>query len=247
MTLASIIHSLWIGGIATQGLLATVLLSKKAWSRLPFFTCYSLFSFLASVTIFTIQKSPSVFFYGYWINETIGIVLGFAVVYEVFKHLFAVHGALLKLASVIFRCAIVGLLCVGLLMIFVQVPSGIGSVGKPILIIEQAMRIIEVGVLMFLFVCSSAFGLHWKQSEFGIALGLGLFATIELTAVTLRSEVGVQAWEILDVIRILAFNTSLLIWLGYLLAPERATSSAEIPKRAQLEQWNQVVMELISQ
>ncbi len=247
MTLASIIHALWIGGIATQGLLATVLLSKKAWRRLPFFTCYSLFSFLASVTIFTIQKSAFAFFYCYWITETVGIVLGFAVVFEVFRHLFSVHSALLKLASLIFRCAIVALLCVGLIVIFVQAPSSISSISKGVLVIEQATRIIEVGVLMFLFVCSSAFGLHWKQSEFGIALGLGLFATIELTAVTLRPQVGAQVWDVLSVVRILGFNASLLIWLGYLLAPERATSSAEIPKRAQLEQWNQAVMELISQ
>jgi len=246
MTLASTIHALWIGGMATQGLLAVILLSKKMWKRLPFFTCYSLFSFLASITIYAVQNHPVVLFYSYWLGETVSIVLGFAVVYEVFKHMFSVHGALLKLASLIFRCAVVGLLCVGLIMIFVQAPSGIGNVGKGILVIEQAMRIIEVGLLMFLFVCSSAFGLHWKQSEFGIALGLGLFATIELTAVTLRSQVGAQGSDILNVVRILAFTTSLLIWLGYLLAPERAVSSAEIPKRAQLEQWNQAVMELIS-
>jgi hypothetical protein len=246
MTLASIIHALWIGGMATQGVLATVLLSKKAWRQLPFFTCYSLFSFLASVTIFAIQKKPFAFFYCYWINETVGIVLGFAVVYEVFKHLFSVHGALLKLARLIFRCAIVGFLCIGLTMIFVQSPNATGSLGKGILVVEQATRIIEVGLLMFLFVCSSAFGLRWKQSEFGIALGLGLFATVELTAVTLRPQVGAQAWEILNVIRIVAFNTSLLVWLGYLLAPEQAASTAEIPKRAQLEQWNEAVMELIS-
>jgi hypothetical protein len=43
-----------------------------------------------------------------------------------------------------------------------------------------------------------------------------------------------------------SFSTSLLIWLGYLLAPERATTAVEVPKRAQLEQWNQAVTELIS-
>ena len=232
--------------MTTQGVLATVLLSKKAWRRLPLFTCYSLFSFLATVTIYIIQKSPFAFFYCYWITETIGIVLGFAVVYEVFKHLFSVHGALLKLARLIFRCAIAGFLCIGLIMIFVQTPNDIGGLGKGILVIEQATRIIEVGLLMFLFVCSSAFGLHWKQSEFGIALGLGLFATVELAVVTLLAEVGVQAADVLNVVRILAFNISLFIWLGYLLVPERATSNAEVPKRAQLEQWNEAVMELIS-
>jgi hypothetical protein len=46
--------------------------------------------------------------------------------------------------------------------------------------------------------------------------------------------------------RIAAFDCSLLIWLGYLLAPpERATSTLNVPK-AQLEQWNQAVTELIN-
>ena len=246
MTLASIIHDLWIAGMASQGLLVAVLISKNVWKKLPLFTCYALVNCLATATSYFLQNRPVAFFYSYWIGETIGIVLGFAVVYEVFKHLFSVHGALLKLASVIFRFAAAGLLCVGLVVIFVQTPVGIGNIGKGILVVEQATRIIEVGLLMFLFGCSSAFGLHWKQSEFGIALGLGLFATVELTAVTLRAQVGAQAWDVLNIVRILAFNVSLLIWVGYFLAPERATNNVEVPKRAQLEQWNQAVMELIN-
>jgi hypothetical protein len=34
--------------------------------------------------------------------------------------------------------------------------------------------------------------------------------------------------------------------MGYLLAPERAATAVEVPKQAQLEQWNQAVMELIN-
>jgi hypothetical protein len=39
----------------------------------------------------------------------------------------------------------------------------------------------------------------------------------------------------------------MFIWIIYLLAPELATSPAEMPKRAQLEQWNKAIMELIYQ
>ena len=46
--------------------------------------------------------------------------------------------------------------------------------------------------------------------------------------------------------KIVAFDCSLLIWLGYLLAPpERQPTPLDVPK-AQLEQWNQAVMELIN-
>jgi hypothetical protein len=88
--------------------------------------------------------------------------------------------------------------------------------------------------------------LHWRQNVFGIALGLGMFAAVELVTVTLIGHVSSATALTLALARGISFSASLLIWLGYLLLPERATSSAEIPKRAQLEQWNQAVMELIS-
>ena len=121
------------------------------------------------------------------------------------------------------------------------------GIANAVLLAAEAVRIVEVGLIMFLFLSSSAFGLHWRQSTFGIALGLGMYAAVELTTVTLMTHLSTSATEGLSLVRSLAFNFSLFIWLGYLLAPERATSSAEIPKRAQLEQWNQAVMELISQ
>ena len=111
---------------------------------------------------------------------------------------------------------------------------------------EEAARIVELGEIMFLFLSSSAFGLHWRQNEFGIALGLGTCAAVELFNVTLITHVSKETAQIFSLVRSLSFNFSLLIWLGYLLVPERTTSNAEIPKQDQLEQWNQAVMELIS-
>jgi hypothetical protein len=127
-----------------------------------------------------------------------------------------------------------------------QPPSQTSSLGVAVQAVEQATRIIEVGLLMILFICSAAFGLHWKQAEFGIALGLGFFATLELLALTLRPMVGHPGAALLNVVRIAALDCSLFIWLGYLLAPpERAATTVNVPK-AQLEQWNQAVTELIN-
>lgn len=242
-----------VTGIVLQGALAVVLLGRKAWKRYPLFTGYALFSFAGGMMLYFLEKRPpTVFFYSYWIEETIAMGLGFAVVYEVFKNLFSTHQALLKLAGLIFRWTAVALLCLGIVVVLVQLPGATslskavwGS--KAVWILEEATRIVEVGMLMFLFGASAAFGLHWKQAEFGIALGLGLYVAVHLATVTLRWQLGLQSWHVMDAVSILAFDSSLLVWLGYLLAPERVTSTAgEVPKRAQLEQWNQAVMELIS-
>lgn len=245
MTLKTLIEFLSIVGMVLQGALAVVLLSRKIWKRYPVFTGYALFSFVFGMMLYFLQQHRTIFFYGYWIEETIAMGLGFAVVYEIFKRLFSTHKALLRLASLIFLWTSAALLGLGLVVILVQLPVAT-DLSKAVWVLEEATRIVEVGLLMFLFGASAAFGLHWKQAEFGIALGLGLFVAVQLATVTLRSQPGTQAWYILNAVSILAFNTSLLVWLGYLLAPERVTHNGEIPKRAQLEQWNQAVTELIS-
>jgi hypothetical protein len=245
MTLTALIRDMGVMGLTFQGLLALALVVKKTWRQFPFFVGYVWVSFATSIAEYLLLRNPDAYFYVYWIGEALGIGLGLFVVYEIFKHLFTVHFALLRLATITFRIAAGVLLSAGL-VVFMQSPSHTSTLGTAVFAVEQATRIIEVGLLMILFICSAAFGLHWKQAEFGVALGLGFFATIELMAVTLRPLVGLHGAGLLNVMRIVAFDCSLLIWLGYLLTPERVSTNAEVPKRAQLEQWNQAVMELIS-
>ena len=66
---------------------------------------------------------------------------------------------------------------------------------------------------------------------------------MELIAVTMK----LQFSGTFNIVRSIAFDTSLLLWLGYLLAPESATQRTDVPKLSQLEQWNQALMELIHQ
>lgn len=230
-----------------QAVLIAVLWAKKVWRTFPLFVFYSTCNFVGAIVIYAARTRAALFFYTFWIAEAIGIVLGLAVVYEIFKHIFAVHAALKRLATLIFYWTVSALLIVGILVLVNHSPHGYSDISSAVLVIEEAIRIIEVGLLMFLFVFSTAFGLHWKTPVFGIAVGLGIFSAVELIAVTMRSQMSAGALDMLSMVRILAFTASLLIWLGYLLAPERVTSESELPKRAQLEQWNQAITELIHQ
>lgn len=246
MTLPYMIRDLGLVGLTLQGLLTVALLAKRSWRRFPFFSAYVCSSFAFGVAGYTLQTSRVLYFYTYWTGEALGIAFGLLVVYEIFRHIFSVHAALLRLATITFRIAIAILFSAGLIVFLMQPPSHTSNIGAAVQAVEQAARIIEVGLLMILFICSAAFGLHWKQAEFGIALGLGFFATIELMAVTLRPLVGHSGAVLLNVMRIAAIDCSLFIWLGYLLSPpERAKTKVDVPK-AQLEQWNQAVMELIN-
>lgn len=247
MSLTSTIHGLWYVQLALQVILSIAVVRGKAWRELPGFSAYILFVTSTSLLKLGIFRSHSgiAYFWVYWICEAVAIVLGLVVVREIFMKLFAPHLALRKLATLIFRVAIIMLVAFGCAVMYVQAPGAQGIMNS-VMIGEEATRIVEVGLIMFLFLSSGAFGLHWRQNVFGIALGLGIFTAVELVMLAVRLHLGPSVMGAFSLARLLAFDLSLMVWLGYLLAPERATSSADVPKRAQLEQWNQAVMELIS-
>lgn len=245
MPLESLIPDLSIASIALQVFLAAVLLAKRAWQKYPMFVAYVFFNLFETAATFPRYRMGAAYFYTFWICEAIGIVLGLAVVREIFTNIFAPHAALRKLAILIFRVAMVALVLLACGALYEQ-SANARTIARVVMLATDATRIVELGLIMFLFLSSSAFGLHWRQNEFGIALGLGTCAAIELINVTLMTHLSPAAGQMLSLVRSLSFNFSLLIWLGYLLVPERATTRGEMPKKAQLEQWNQAVTELIN-
>jgi len=247
MAYTSAIHGAWFAGLVIQAVVAGVLLVKKMWGKFPMFLAYSLFSLLYAAVGYAVFEKHSLYFYTYVIGQSISVVLELALVYEIFSHLFSAHQALRKLATLIFRVVVVLLVLLAGAVIYAQTPIGEKGIRIALLTVEEAARIIEVGLIMFLFLSSSVFGLHWRQNVFGIALGLGILTATALVTATMMQHVTLAAARSLDLAQMFSADFSLLVWLGYLLSPERVTSPAEVPKRAQLEQWNHAIMELINQ
>lgn len=245
MSLELVTHDVWVIGIALQVLLAAVMLAKRTWKTYPMFTAYVFFNLLAAAIGYAVFGHKAVYFYTYFFFDSIAIVMGLGVVREIFTNVFSPHPALRKLATIIFRVAVVALIVLAGGVIYDQ-SGNAKSIAHALLLAEEAARIVEVGLIMFLFLSSSAFGLHWRQNVFGMALGLGMFAAVDLVTVTLIGHVSSSMVRAINLAHVLSFSASLLIWLGYLLVPERAASSGEMPKQAQLEQWNHAVMELIN-
>jgi hypothetical protein len=239
-------HGLWIAGLGFQALLALALARENRWKKFPAFTAYIVFNLLEAAVGYASVHNHGAYLYVYIIGETVAVALGLAVVYEIFTHLLHPYPALRKLAALVFRIVAVLLAVLAGAVIYGRAPFHERDVLTALLVVEEAARILEVGLVMFLFLFSSVFGLHWRQPVFGIALGLGVFVAVKLAEVTLLPHAG-SAAEALNLTGMLTFDLSLLVWLGYTLAPERVTSVAELPQRAQLEQWNQAIMELVNQ
>lgn len=229
--------------------LVAVLIGKRSLRKFPFFASYALFTLFASGLLYFLQgfQKSYFYFYLYWGFEGIGVILGFAVVFEVFVRLLRPYPALRRLALLIFQWSVLVLIVMACAVLYAQSTADQNRFAGAVMVLEEATRIIEVGLLMFLFLFSTAFGLHWRQCVFGMALGLGIFATAELVGITMRNFWGPWFHNYFGLVRTIAFNTSLLVWAGYLLAPEKEASLSEAPHHGQLEQWNQSLTEFIYQ
>ena len=86
------------------------------------------------------------------------------------------------------------------------------------------MRVVQIGLIMFLLVFSRYLGVSWRQQSFGIALGFGEFAAFELIVVALRASGHIGQLTV-DATNIIAYNCSVLVWLGYALVKGAARTS----------------------
>jgi hypothetical protein len=249
MTHMSLSSALWILSLLLNSSLLAALLGKGSLRRFPFFAGYAAYTLFANGLLYLlkVKASPFTYFCTYWSNEALGLILGFAVVYEIFGKLLTPYPALRRLALLIFQWSILVLVLMACVVLYAQSSADNYRVVTAVMVLEEATRIIEVGLLMSLFLFSTAFGLHWRQCVFGMALGLGIFATAELVAITMRNFWGPTFTAQFSVVRVIAFNISLLMWTGYLLVPEKEARASESPAHSHLEQWNQALTEFIYQ
>jgi hypothetical protein len=103
------------------------------------------------------------------------------------------------------------------------------------------VRIIQIGMVLFLLFFAHYVGVSRRQHSFGISLGFGSFAVIEL--VLICSWVGNHlAGPWLSILNMTAYNASLLVWLGYVAvtSPARDVSLSLL----QPQRWEQSLTDI---
>ena len=95
-----------------------------------------------------------------------------------------------------------------------------------ILTLQRSVRVVQCGLVLFLLVFSRYLGTSWRQKSFGIALGFGAFASVELSLVAINNMLNNQTLS--SYVNMAAYNLTILIWMGYVLvkSPERELASS---------------------
>jgi hypothetical protein len=183
----------------------------------------------------------SAIFYVSWISTAISVALGFMVIHEAFLDVFRPFHTLRDLGTVLFKWAgLVMLLVAGVVSVSTS-SSDLAAWVQAIMTAQRCVRIIQVGMVLFLLFFARYLGVSRRQHSFGIALGFGTFAVVELALIAswAGDHLGNTSMSLTNMG---AYNATLLIWLGYTLAKSPARDAASTLLRPQ--RWEQSLSDI---
>jgi hypothetical protein len=243
-------HYLWLAPHAFQVVIFAVMIRRRLYREFPVFFAYLLYEAVEGFLLFALDILPSVTPAQYWRASWIGsfgsIALRFALIWEIFSHVFRPYPALWEFGKLVFRWAAFVLLLVAVAVaVYSPSPQGLWILSG-VFVIDRTISIIQSGLLMFLFLFSSYFGLSWRSYIFGIAAGLGIYSSVQLVASSIWIQTGLfNPSDIFTFVSMATFHCSVLIWFFYLVSKEPVRLPVgEIP-RNDLEVWDHELARLL--
>jgi hypothetical protein len=235
-------YALWIAHPVLQTVIAIAMFRRGQHRAFKFFFAYIVTQILTFVVVFPASRyNYFVYFYFSWFSTAISAALGFQVIHEAFLDVFRPFHTLRDLGTVLFKWA-------GLVMLLV---AGVVSVSasssdtapwiQAILTAQRCVRIIQVGMVLFLLSFAHYLGVNRRQHSFGIALGFGTFAMVELGLIASWAGEHLAGLSV-DLVNMAAYNCALLIWLGYTLAKSPAREAGSVLLRPQ--RWEQSLSDI---
>jgi hypothetical protein len=222
----------WVAGPALEIALLACMVHRKLHRVFPRFFSYIIVQILKSVILFlTYRYYEQRYFEAYWTGNAISVILAVTVMDEILQHVFKDYGGAQNLGSVIFRWAC-GLLL--LLAIVTAVTSQQGSADRVVAVVlafDRSVRVMQCGLFCLLMILCRLLKNCWRQQVFGIALGFGVFASIELILVSVAMHYGGSVALSVGLAKSVAYNAVTILWIGYLSQQAHSIPAVEMAPR----------------
>ena len=243
---------LWIAPHAFQAVLAVIMIRRKLFRLFPAFFSYIVYEVVQFLVLFTMDRMDSVSANQWSMAALVGttgsMILRFLVVHEIFNNVFESYPALRAFGGLLFRWATVVLMIIAVTMVGYSSGSELDRFTVVYTILDRAVSIVQCGLLVLLVLLARFLSFPWTSYAFGIALGLGFFASVDLGISAIKAQYGVNVgYGIIDPISMATYHCCVLFWVVSLLRPERKVARTASPPGHELEHWNSALQRLLQQ
>jgi hypothetical protein len=247
-------HYLWVAPDILQLVLCFFLWKRGLIRDFPAFFAFALVTGIGELVMYAADLlpfiSPTGYWYVVWATEIVASVLKFAVIGEIFSKVLSDYASVAELGKILIQW-VGAIFVLGAVLVASYAPKGQFvpiTTGADLLL--QSIFLVECGVLVFVFLFTSYFHLHWPKQVFGVALGLSTSACVYLATWGLINNAGLPAPKraLLALFNRVAFHFEVFVWFYYLLVPQQVPVQipAPLPENS-LALWNRELERLLHQ
>src|SRR5271170_3347294 len=184
-----------------------------------------------------------IYFYVYWTSFALEAILSLLVIYGIFKMAMAPLKGLQTLGMLVFRWVAAISVAVAIGVAVSPHQSGIDFMTAMIMQLQQTSSILTLCLLLFVCFAIRPMGLSYRSRIFGVSLGLGFLATINLVnSAWIAHNPNMYSW--FSFVNGLAVGLTLLTWSAYFAFPEPKRRIITLPTTSPFLRWNQISMAL---
>jgi hypothetical protein len=209
-----IMYVSWLVGPVLQITLLIFMIRRELQVVFPRFFSYIVLQIVKSGILFLIYRyNHENYFDAYWSGNAISVLLAVTVMDEILHNLLKQYGGIQSLTSIIFRWACGLLLLLSIVNAFSSQQTSADRVVSAVLAFDRSVRVMQCGLFFLLMILCRFLRNCWRQHVFGIALGFGIFASIELMLVSIVMHFGDAPVAILSLVKSAAYNGVTLLWI----------------------------------
>lgn len=207
-------YLLWFAVPLLQAGIVVALLRRKLSRNYRYFFAYTVLQVATAIILAILAASSYTgYYYAYFVNLGLSVLVSFAVAGEILKTSLGRHR--IPAPSGLFPILCLVVFVIAALAMFLTTGMPHQPVTKLLLLSDRAVRIVQIGVLLLFVVFGAFLGAFRRTLVFGVGLGFGVFAVVNVLIGFALSSHRALTSVALSKINSIAYLVACTIWLLY--------------------------------
>ncbi len=238
---------------AVSLIVLSIMMYRRAFRIFPqlgMYLCVQAIAVSVSITLMFFRKAThlevgqayNVLFATGWLSSLLEIVLRVFIVYSVFAEAMRPFSGLHKAGKIVFLWAAVvsGLVALALVS-GPQVLSSREALTEVLGRLQQGLSVLTLCLLVLVCFTARPLGLTYRSHLFGVSLGLGVTASVELVQMAwVTTSSGHSVYSPIYLFASTGFCVALLVWGTYFALPEPKRRMILLPTTSPFFFWNRI-------
>ncbi len=187
----------------------------------------------------TEHQAYKAYFYIYWVSYAIEALLGFGIILSIYKLAMTPLRGLQGLGMIMFRWAAGISVAIAITIAFGPHVTSEDFVVRAVMQLQQTQSVLTLCMLLFVCLAIHPMGLSYRSRIFGVSLGLGIVAAVDLVQAAWLTHVP-HMNTIFSLVSSISICLTIAIWSVYFAFPEPKRRMIVLPTTSPFLRWNQI-------